>query len=210
LDTGACYGNSEELIGRTIAYRRAEVVLTTKAGHTADAYDGDEWTADTITDSIEHSLRRMATDRVVLVQLHSREVEVLEWGEVIQSLVRANEVDKVRFIGCSGDNEAAQWAVESGQFDTLQTSVSLVDQWARRRTLQQAKAEAMGIIAKHPIANGVWCSQGGSGSHPHEYARRAQAMARMGPIRGEPEDPILLALGFTLAPRRGGHGHCRD
>jgi aryl-alcohol dehydrogenase-like predicted oxidoreductase len=199
LDTAACYGISEELIGRTIAHRRDDYILATKAGHVAGGYDGDEWTAQTITDSIERSLTRMATDRLDLVQLHSCGVNVLERGEVIQALLDARQAGKTRYIGYSGDNEAAQWAVRSGQFDTLQTSFSLVDQWARKHLLRQAKAKGMGIIAKRPIANGVWHANGGSGSQPSEYTRRAEFMARMGPIRDEPEDPILLALGFTLA-----------
>ena len=33
LDTAACYGISEELIGKTVAHRRDEFHLATKAGH---------------------------------------------------------------------------------------------------------------------------------------------------------------------------------
>ena len=83
LDTAACYGRSEEWIGRSIAHRRHEYVLATKAGHVIDGYEGKEWTATTILDSIERSLKRMQTDYLDLVQLHSCSVEVLERGEVI-------------------------------------------------------------------------------------------------------------------------------
>jgi aryl-alcohol dehydrogenase-like predicted oxidoreductase len=64
-------------------------------------------------DSIERSLRRMRTDYVDLVQLHSCGVDVLERGEIIQALLDAREAGKTRHIGYSGDNEAAEWAVES-------------------------------------------------------------------------------------------------
>lgn len=53
LDTAACYGRSEEWIGRTISHRRQEYVLATKAGHVVEGYAGEEWTAQTILDSIE-------------------------------------------------------------------------------------------------------------------------------------------------------------
>ena len=53
LDTAACYGRSEEWIGRTISHRRQEYVLATKAGHVMEGYAGQEWTAQTILDSIE-------------------------------------------------------------------------------------------------------------------------------------------------------------
>ena len=40
FDTAECYGISEELIGRTVAHRRPEFVLATKAGHIAGGYSG--------------------------------------------------------------------------------------------------------------------------------------------------------------------------
>jgi len=55
LDTAACYGNSEELIGRTVAHRRREYLLATKAGHVTGGYSGQPWTCETIRDSIERS-----------------------------------------------------------------------------------------------------------------------------------------------------------
>ena len=40
LDTAACYGRTEEIIGATVAHRRDEYILATKCGHTTD--DGIE------------------------------------------------------------------------------------------------------------------------------------------------------------------------
>ena len=59
LDTAACYGNSEELVGMTVSHRRNEYTLATKCGHVAGGYNGTEWTAQLITDSIDRSLTRM-------------------------------------------------------------------------------------------------------------------------------------------------------
>jgi aryl-alcohol dehydrogenase-like predicted oxidoreductase len=199
VDTAACYGISEELIGRTIAHRREEFVLSSKCGHVTGGYEGTPWTARTIGDSIDRSLVRLHTDRVDLLQLHSCEREVLERGEVIQALLDAQEAGKTRFIGYSGDNEAAQWAIESGYFDTLQTSFSLVDQRALKTVFPLARAKGMGIIVKRPIANAAWCTPGSDTPDPGEYVDRARVMAGMGPISGAPDDAILLALGFVAA-----------
>jgi aryl-alcohol dehydrogenase-like predicted oxidoreductase len=199
LDTAACYGISEELIGRTISHRRQEYVLATKCGHVAGGYQGEEWTAQTIKDSIERSMRRMRTDYLDLVQLHSCGVDVLERGEVIQALLEAQEAGKTRFIGYSGDNEAAEWAVESDVFDTLQTSFNLVDQRARLHLFGQARARNMGIITKRPIANGAWGASRSPSAYADQYFERARVMATVGPLPASVEHRILLALGFTFA-----------
>ena len=199
LDTAACYGNSEELVGRAISDRRREFVLSTKAGHAVGDYAGSSWTAKTVHDSIERSLRRMRTDYLDVVHLHSCSVEILERGEVIQALQDAKHAGKTRHIGYSGDNEAAAWAVDSGLFDTLETSFNLVDQRARIRLFGSAEEQGMGIIAKRPIANAAWGAESSPSSYAAEYHRRAQLMIAEGPIAGAPDDPILLALGFVLA-----------
>ena len=90
------------------------------------------------------------------MQLHSCSVETLEQGDVIEALLKARDAGKTRFVGYSGDNEAAMWAVESGIFETLQTSFSLVDQQARNGLFAAAEAQGMGVIIKRPIGNGVW------------------------------------------------------
>ena len=204
LDTASCYGISEELIGRTIAHRRDEYILATKCGHVVkDESVRGSWTAQTVTDGIDRSLARMKTDHLDLVQLHSCDVDVLKRGEATEALLKAKEAGKTRFVGYSGDNEAARWAIESGLFDTLQTSFSLVDQHARTKLFALAEAKGMGIIIKRPIANAAWGSHSvpryGREGSAGEYSQRAEAMARMGPIAGAPDDRILLALAFVFA-----------
>lgn len=199
LDTSACYGNSEELIGRTIAHRRDEYILATKCGHVTGGYEGEPWTAETLRHSIDRSLKRLKTDRVDVLQLHSCDVDTLARGVVIEVLQEAKKAGKTRFIGYSGDNEAAQWAVESGLFDTLQTSFNLVDQGARLHLFGPAKAQNMGIIVKRPIANAVWGASQSPSNYAAAYFERAQQMAENWSVPEAPENGVLLALGFTLA-----------
>ena len=40
----------------------------------------------------------------------------------------AKDTGKTRFLGYSGENVDAEWAVQSGLFDTLQTAFNLVNQ----------------------------------------------------------------------------------
>jgi aryl-alcohol dehydrogenase-like predicted oxidoreductase len=197
-DTAACYGNSEELVGQAISERRDEFYLSTKAGHVAGETTGRSWTGETVRESIDRSLRRLRTDHLDVVHLHSCGVQVLERGEVIQALQDAKQAGKTRYIGYSGDNEAAIWAVESGLFDILQTSYNLVDQQARAKLFPAAEQQNMGIIAKRPIANAAWGAENSPSNYAAPYHRRAQIMSQNGPIEGAPDDPILLALGFAL------------
>ena len=206
LDTAACYGISEELIGKTVAHRRDEFHLATKAGHArGDGLGGEGWTYETVRDSIDRSLRRMKTDHVETVQLHSCGIDVLERGDAIRALEDARDAGKTRFVGYSGDNEDAHWAVASGAFQTLQTSFNLVEQRAHvSGLLDAAKRAGMGVIVKRPIGGGAWgrAKAGASGSvraYDDEYFRRSVAMQAEGEVCCEHDDPIITAMGFTFA-----------
>ena len=207
LDTAASYFISEELVGSTVAHRRDEYILATKGGRVAGGRSF-VWNYAGISESINRSLRRLKTDHLDIMQLHSCGIDVLKEGSVIQALVDAKSSGKTRFIGYSGDNEEAQWAVESGLFDTLQTSFSITDQHARTKLFKQAKQKGMGIIIKRTIGNGAWRSDqsptanlkfGPMRAYGDEYFRRAQIMCKDGPIMEEPEDRIVTSLGFVLA-----------
>ena len=205
LDTAACYGISEELLGVVASDRRDEFVLATKAGHFLPRGEGEDWTYDLVISSIDRSLELLKTNHVDIVQLHSCVVEVLERGDVIRALQDAKAAGKTRFIGYSGDNENAKWAVNSGLFDTLQTSFNLVDQDARTNLFADVEARDMGLIIKRPIGNAVWGAAVDPKPYRHmsdyteEYFRRAGVMSAEGPLADDPEDRIRLALGFTFA-----------
>ena len=199
LDTSACYGNSEELIGRAVGHRRDECLVATKCGHVAGHHIGEDWSRKTLEDSINRSLWRARIGYIDILQLHSCPLEILQRGEVIEIVQKAKQDGKTRFIGYSGDNEAAEWAVESGLFDTIQTSFNLVDQRASTGLFARAKAKGMGIIAKRPIANAAWGASESPSNYASQYFARAQAMQAGGPIPDAPENRILLALGFAWA-----------
>ena len=155
IDTAECYEDSETLIGRALGARRAEVRLFTKCGH-AGGWGRADWRPASLLSSIERSLRRLATDHVDLIQLHSCTLAQLRKGDVIDALERARERGWARHIGYSGDGAAARYAIECGRFDTLQTSVSLADQEALELTLPLARERGLGVIAKRPLANVAW------------------------------------------------------
>jgi aryl-alcohol dehydrogenase-like predicted oxidoreductase len=155
IDTGECYEGSEELIGRTVSHRRKDYYLFTKCGHPRGV-GSEDWSPASLLESIERSLRRLQTDCLDLIQLHSCSESVLRKGDAIAALQTARTKGYARHIGYSGDSHAARYAVECGAFDTLQTSINIADQEAIDLVLPLTREKEMGVIAKRPIANAVW------------------------------------------------------
>src|SRR6266568_2435373 len=203
IDTAECYENSEELIGKAVGGRRNDFYLFTKCGH-AGSFGNADWRPASLLKSIERSLRRLATDRVDLIQLHSCSLEQLRKGDVIAALERARERGWARFIGYSGDGDAARYAIECGRFDTLQTSVSIADQEALELTLPLAMERKMGVIAKRPIANVAWrYPRKPAEPYYQTYWTRLKALDYSF-LRGPDDAAVATALRFTLG-RPGVH-----
>jgi aryl-alcohol dehydrogenase-like predicted oxidoreductase len=198
IDTAECYRNSEELIGQTVSARRMDYYLFTKVGH-PEGGGKEDWRPESILKSIERSLRRLQTDHVDLVHLHSCSESELRKGDVISALQRAREKGHTRYIGYSGDDRAAKYAVDCGVFDSLQTSVSIADQQSIDLTLPIARQKQMAVIAKRPIANAAWKYQ----SKPDEayhvtYWERLQKL-QYDFAQGNAKDAASIALRFTLS-----------
>lgn len=197
IDTAECYSGSEELIGKTMSHRRNDYYLFSKCGH-KDNYTDDAWDAMSISQSIDRSLKRLKTDHLDLIQLHSCSKQILEQGQVIHALQSAQKAGKVRFIGYSGDGEDALYAIETGVFDTLQTSISIADQQALDLTLPLAKKKNMGIIAKRPLANVAWKEgKSPSNTYAEPYWQRLQKL-KYEFLKDNLNESVEIALRFTL------------
>lgn len=156
IDTAACYPGSEEVIGQTISDRRDEYVLASKCGHVTGALRGEPFTPALISESIDQSLRRLNTDVIDIMLLHSCERAVLERGEAMGALEAARDAGKVRFIGYSGDNDAAAYAASLDAVDVIEMSVNVVDQHNIEVALPMCQQRDVGVIAKRPLANAAW------------------------------------------------------
>lgn len=196
VDTAAAYLKSEELIGEALAGRRNEVVLMTKCG-ALEGFSREDWSPAGITRTIEGSLQRLRTDRIDIVFLHSCGEDVLRKGDAIAALQAVRGRGLLRFLGYSGDGAAARYAVESGAFDVLQTSVSIADQ-SVLDVLPLARARNMGVVAKRPIANAAWRHAAKPpNSYHHEYWNRLQKL-KFDFTRDGAETAAEIALRFTL------------
>lgn len=183
IDTARGYELSEERIGRLLGHRRDEFVLSTKVGYSVPGVP--DWTASAVTGGVDRALVQLRTDVIDVCFLHSCSLEVLEAGEAVAALLRAQESGKVRVCGYSGEGPALEWAIDCGAFGAIQTSVNLADQWTAATLLPRAVDAGLGVIAKRPLANAAWRFEDRPvGQYAEPYWERLRAM-RIEPADGD-------------------------
>lgn len=198
IDTAAGYLKSEQMIGEAVGKRRKDFYLITKCG-ALDGFTRSDWSKKGILETIETSLRNLKTDYLDIAQLHSCDAETLRRGDAIEGLQRAQEKGYTRYIGYSGDNDDAKFAIEMDVFDSLQTSVSVADQTPIDGNIKRAVEKGLGVIAKRPIANAVWRhKEKPSESYHHEYWDRIQKL-KFDFTNKSLEEATATALRFTLS-----------
>ena len=155
IDTAPSYGRSERRIGAALrGGLREQVVVSTKLGYGVPGVP--DWTGPCISRGIDAALKRLETDWIDIAHLHSCPQEVLERGDVIEALGGAVRAGKLRVAAYSGDNAALAWAIASGRFGAVQCSLNVFDQRALDANIPAAAARGVGVLAKRPLANGVW------------------------------------------------------
>ncbi|MCC6588362.1 MAG: aldo/keto reductase [Bryobacterales bacterium] len=155
-------GRSETLMGKALrdGYR-AKAFLMTK-------FDGR--TAESATQQIDQSLRRLQTDHVDLLQLH----EVIRFEDVdrffgqggaVEALTQARKGGKTRYIGFTGhkDPHVFLYMLEltrkhNFQFDTIQMPLNVMDAHYRsfqKLVLPEAQKLGLGILGMKSMGSGV-------------------------------------------------------
>ncbi len=156
IDTARGYGLSEERIGRHLAHRRQEFVLSTRVGYGIPGVP--DWSHACIMAGVDAALERMRCEYLDIVHLHSCPLSTLEQGEVITALEDCARAGKLRVVAYSGDNAELDWVIQSGRFGAVQTSINICDQQSIPHRLGQLQRSGMGVIAKRPVAGSVWHS----------------------------------------------------
>jgi len=203
FDTAPDYRASETLLGQALQGRRAGVVLATKCGRNqtpvgADWIVREDWSEAGVIADVTASLRRLNTDYLDLVQLHSPPAWALDNGAALRGLQSLQAAGHIRHIGISADGDTARWAVANGGFATLQISYSLLQQEPGADLLPAAAARGMGLIIKQPVANGIPLLPDRP-AHP-EWAEKWDVAQRLDWATLAPDDDRLgLALRWVLA-----------
>lgn len=155
IDTAPAYGLSEERIGRHLAHRRDEFVLSTKVGETFESGRSDyAFDERSVRESVQRSLQRLRCDVLDLVFVHTPadDVRVLTETDVVPTLVAMKAAGMIRAIGLSGKTVAA------ARRSLAWADVLMVEYHARDTSHAEVIAEAarrgLGVIVKKGLASG--------------------------------------------------------
>jgi aryl-alcohol dehydrogenase-like predicted oxidoreductase len=155
VDTAPAYGLSEERIGRCLARRRHEFVLSTKVGEIFEAGSSRyEFSAASIQSSVDRSLSRLQTDAVDVLLIHApaADVQVLQQTDAVSVALSQKQQGKTRAVGFSGKTvEGARLALEWA--DVLMIEFHL-DDTSHADVIAEAHRRGVGVIVKKGLASG--------------------------------------------------------
>ncbi len=193
IDTARAYG-TEEIVGRAIAGRRDEVVLSTKA-HPADG-EGPLGPA-ALRESVELSLRRLGTDRIDVFHLHGVNSATYAHcrDELVPELVRLREAGSLRFIamseafGADPGHAMFELAAADDCWDVVMVGFNLLNQSARARVLPWTTEHDVGVEVMFAVRRAL--------SSPDELRRVVAELATDGYLAAgelDPDDPLSFLV----------------
>lgn len=161
LDTAPAYGPSEERLGKLLSGQRDRWTICTKVGESFDgAASHFDFSPAAVRESVERSLRRLRTERVDIVLLHSD--GIIESSpareETLLALLRARDAGLVRAVGASTKtlDGAAWWASHADVLMLAPPDLggrSTSDAEARR-AFDLAAASGCGVLVKKALRSG--------------------------------------------------------
>jgi len=153
FDTAPDYSEtgSEYRLGQAMKGVRDQMFLATKFCRPGGHLGVDHSVADYI-EALESSLRRLQTDRVDLVHIHScNSVDRLMAENAHEAFDRLKEAGKVRFLGVSTHTpnleEVANKAIESDRFDVLMLAYHYGAWPGIGEIIDRAAARDIGVVA---------------------------------------------------------------
>lgn len=167
LDTASRYlrGNSERAIGEVLQTRgdRDKIYVATKMRFARDGEKnvflrrGNEQqpaaTQENLFKQLEISLRRLRTDYIDILYLHScYSPQMATYEPLMNALVKVKKQGKARFIGTSTHKDepnVIRATVDSGVYDVVLTAYNFVQEYREevKRAIQYAADKGVGIVA---------------------------------------------------------------
>ncbi|HVE43541.1 MAG TPA: aldo/keto reductase [Gammaproteobacteria bacterium] len=154
LDTAPAYGVSEERLGKLLGNARREFVISTKVGETfVDNQSCFDYSKNAVRLSIERSLKRLRTDYLDIILIHSNgESELAIQEMVFPVLADCKKAGMIRAYGMSTKT------VEGGMQAVEESDVVMVayhaDYVAERSVIQYAHQKQKGVLIKKAFNSG--------------------------------------------------------
>ena len=161
IDTAPAYGTSETRLGPLLRGQRQQWVIVSKVGEEFDNGQSHfDFSPAHTRFSVERSLKRLETDFIDLVLVHSdgNDVAILRDSGVYETLAELKREGKIRGFGLSGKTvEGGLLALETG--DCAMVTYNLNEQ-AELAVLDYAELHGKGILIKKALASGHACLAG--------------------------------------------------
>jgi len=199
LDTAYAYGDgeSETRVGRVMAARRKEVWLATKI---------PDRTRDEFLRRLEASLKRLQTDHVDLVHIHSLghadDLEKIEAPDgALKGLMEAREQKMARFVGMTShtDGEVLAKAIERHDLDCVQMALNASRNGRFEEfALPAANAKSLGVIAMKVTGQEFLVGDGPGKADMKSLLRYSMSLPVTTAVVGMPR-PEMLAHNVDIA-----------
>jgi aryl-alcohol dehydrogenase-like predicted oxidoreductase len=155
IDTAPAYGTSEERLGQLLPGNRQDWVIVTKVGEIFEqGVSRFDFSAAHTRASVERSLRRLRTDYldVVLIHSHGDDLAILQQEPVLETLQALKLEGKLRAIGMSSKTvEGGLRVVE--RCDLVMATCNL-DYNEELPVLQAAEEQGKGVLIKKGLMSG--------------------------------------------------------
>jgi aryl-alcohol dehydrogenase-like predicted oxidoreductase len=158
FDTADNYGNgrSEQLLARLRKERKERLHIATKAGQKLTPQVSESWTPQAIAGFVEESLRRLETERLELLQLHSPPNEIYYRPEIFEGLDNLVRQGKLANYGVSVRKaEEGLKAIEYPNLKTVQIVFNMFRQRPAELFFREAQRRKIGVIVRVPLASGL-------------------------------------------------------
>ena len=157
IDTAPAYGISEQRLGELLP-RRQDWVICSKVGE--EFINGEshfDFSADHVKHSVARSLKRLRTDYIDLVLVHSdgNDMDIIARGETLEALARLKQEGVIRAFGMSTKTVAGGLAALENS-DVAMVTYNLKEQ-DERPVIDQAASDNKGILVKKAFASGHAC-----------------------------------------------------
>jgi len=204
LDTAPAYGTSEERIGRLMPGSRSDWVIVSKVG---EQFDGGrssfDFSVEATRRSVEESLRRLRTDYLDVVLIHSdgEDLRILEKEPVLETLDRLKQEGWIRAHGISSKT------VEGGLLAADLCDVLMVTcnpmHLDEIPVIETAWRKGRGVLVKKALSSGHVGRVGGAGAALRfVFSQRGVTSVIIGTMREQHlRDNVRIAEAAIEVPR---------